>query len=279
VRGGAIANSADTGSVRGRRLVVVGASAGIGRAFATRAVRAGAEVVLAGRRGERLDEVVAQAAGGHPVVADIADADACASLIASAVDVLGAIDALVVCSGASGFGLLRDVVQDDWRSVFDINVIGPSLVTAAALPHLVSGAFVGYLSSESVGRPRHGLVPYSASKAALEETIRGWRVEHPEVRFCCLCIGSTLGTEFGRDFDPELAVSLFRSWIAHGHMAATMMQVEDVGEAVLDVVSSALAHPGIDLQAVTLRPPGGLIEGGVESMMGNLAENRSPRQS
>ena len=258
---------------------MVGASAGIGRALATRAVQAGADVVLVGRRQERLDDVVAQAAGGHPVVADIADADACRSLIATAVDTLGAIDARVVCSGASGFGMVRNATQEDWRSVFDINVIGPALVTAAALPHLAPGAFVGYLSSESVGRPRHGLVPYSASKAALEETIRGWRVEHPEVRFCCVCVGATLGTEFGRDLDPALAASLFRSWIAHGHMAQTMMDVEDVGEALLEVVSSALAHPGIDLQAVTLRPPGGLIDGGVESMLETLAENQPAEQA
>ncbi len=235
-------------------------------------------MVLVGRRRERLDEVVAQAAGGRPVVADIADADACASLIASAVDAFGAIDALVACSGASGLRLLRDAAQDDWRNVFDINVIGPSLVTAAALPHLAPGAFVGYLSSESVGRPRHGLVPYSASKAALEETIRGWRVEHPEIRFCCLCVGSTLGTEFGRDFDSGLMASLFRSWIAHGHMTAAMMDVEDVGQALLEVVSSALAHPGIDLQAVTLRPPGALMEGGVDSALETPAETHSAQR-
>jgi NAD(P)-dependent dehydrogenase (short-subunit alcohol dehydrogenase family) len=261
-------------TLAGRRLLVIGASAGIGRAVGQAAVRAGADAVLVGRRRERLDEVIADAGGGHALVADIADADDCTALVASAVDALGEIDALLVCSGTSGLSLLRDTAQPEWRQVFDVNVIGPSLVTTAALPHLASGAFVGYLSSEAVGRPRHGLVHYSASKAALEETIRGWRTEQPEVRFCCICVGATVGTEFARDFETDVAASLFPSWVAQAQMAAGMMEVDDVGRAVVELVDTALAHPDIDLQDVTLRPPGPLMES-ADVIMETFEENKA----
>jgi NAD(P)-dependent dehydrogenase (short-subunit alcohol dehydrogenase family) len=245
---------------QGRRLVVVGASAGIGRSVGEQAVRAGADVVLVGRRRERLDEIVADIGGGHPVAADLRSADDCAALAEAAVAALGTVDALVVCSGASGLWLLRDTSQADWHSVFDVNVIGPSLVTAGLLPHMAPGGVLAYLSSEAVGRPRHGLVAYSASKAALEETVRGWRAEHPELRFCSVCVGATVGTEFARDFDLELAAELFPAWVAHGHMAASMMPVEQVGSAILTVIGTALAHPEVDVQDVILRPPGPLMD-------------------
>ena len=262
-------------NLAGQRLLIVGASAGIGRAVAEQALAAGAEAVLVGRRAERLDEVVAAAGSGHPVVADLGEPADCTRIAAEAAAALGTIDAIIVCSGTGGLARLEDTDQDAWRSVFDINVIGPSLVVAAALPHLAPDAFVGFLSSESVGRPRTGLVSYSASKAALEECVRGWREEQPELRFCSICVGATEGTEFARDFDLELAGELFPSWISHGHMAGMLMQPADVASAIVDIAANALAHPGIDLQELSIRPPGPVMTGAVESLVESLEENKA----
>jgi NAD(P)-dependent dehydrogenase (short-subunit alcohol dehydrogenase family) len=269
-------SSSDLG---GQRILIVGASAGIGRAVAEQALAAGAVAVLVGRRADRLDEVVAAAGGGHPVVADLSEPEDCARIAAEAAATLGTIDAVIVCSGTGGLARLEDTSQDAWRSVFDVNVIGPSLVVAAALPHLAPNAFLGFLSSESVGRPRTGLGSYSASKAALEECVRGWREEHPELRFCTVCVGATDGTEFARDFDLALAGELFPSWISHGHMALAMMQPADVASAIVSVVANALAHPGIDLQDVSVRPPGPLMTGAIDPLVDSLAENTTPRET
>ena len=266
-------------SLGGQRLLIVGASAGIGRAVAEQALAAGAEAVLVGRRADRLDDVVAAAGSGHPVVADLSEPEDCARIAAEAATALGTIDAVIVCSGVGGLARLEDTSQDAWRSVFDVNVIGPSLVVAAALPHLAPNAFVGFLSSESVGRPRTGLVSYSASKAALEECVRGWREEHPELRFCTVCVGATEGTEFARDFDLALASELFPAWISHGHMASTLMQPADVASAIVDVVANALAHPGIDLQDLSVRPPGPLMTGAIDSLVDSLEENKASWES
>ena len=74
----------------GRKVVVIGASSGVGRGVATRAVRAGADVVVAARRAERLAEV----AGGHPVVVDLRDDATCRHLATEVSAVLGRIDLL-----------------------------------------------------------------------------------------------------------------------------------------------------------------------------------------
>jgi NAD(P)-dependent dehydrogenase (short-subunit alcohol dehydrogenase family) len=261
-----------------RGLLVIGASAGIGRALAIRAVQDGADVVLVGRRADRLDEAVVAAGGGHPIVADITSVDDCKRLVAEAAEHLGTIDAIVIASGVGGLARLRDTTPDEWRTVFEVNVIGPSMVVAAALPHLPPGAFVGFVSSESVGRPRTGLVPYSSSKAALEESVRGWREEHPEIRFCTMRVGATQDTEFSRDFDFSLAGDLFPSWINHGHMAAMMMEPAEVGGALAAAVAGALAHPGVDVQDVTIRPPGPLMTPATDTLMESLEAHQAAHE-
>jgi NAD(P)-dependent dehydrogenase (short-subunit alcohol dehydrogenase family) len=255
------------GVLDGRRIVIVGASAGIGREVAMVAGKAGAEIAVVGRRLARLQEISDAVGRGHPIGADITDEAQCRRVVDEAAAALGTFDALIFCAGASALGLLTDTPQAEWRRIFDTNVTAPALIAAAAVPHMAERGVVAFLSSESVGRPRHGLVAYSASKAALEETIRGFAAEHPELRFSCICVGATLDTEFARDFDLDIAAELFPVWIAHGLMRSDFMPLAEVGQAVVDAVTSALLHPGIGIEHVSIRPPGGLMVGPVESLL------------
>src|SRR4051812_577005 len=84
-------------TLEGQRVLVVGASAGIGRELARQAIQDGAQVVLAARRLDRLTELAQEAGGGTPVVADITDPQSCASLAEKISSELGTVD-LVVCS-------------------------------------------------------------------------------------------------------------------------------------------------------------------------------------
>lgn len=92
----------------GRTVLVTGASSGIGRACARALGAEGANVVLAGRRRERLDEVaneLAAAAGETLVVTgDTRDADACAAWVSAALARFGALDGLVNAAGVLGNG-------------------------------------------------------------------------------------------------------------------------------------------------------------------------------
>ena len=89
--------------------------------------------------------------------------------------------------------------------------------------------------------------------------IRGFRVEHPELRFAKVTVGATIGTEFGVEFDPDLAGRLFPVWIEHGEMRMNFMEPVDVAEVVVDHLASALGHPTVDVQEIVIRPPGPLL--------------------
>jgi len=243
----------------GRRALVVGASAGIGREIALRFASLGAEVAFHGRRADRLDACVAEAGSGVAIVADVADASACEAMVDEAAASLGGLDLVVYAASASRLGLLRDLSADDWARLFAVNVIGPALVVKRALPHLAPNSVMAFLSSESVGMPFPGLLPYGSSKAALEEFVRGARVEHPEHRFTCIRVGKTEPTDFARDFDGELAMALFPQWLALGRLAAQSMDTREVGTVIAESLALASTNATLDLHDVVLRPPGPLM--------------------
>ena len=209
----------------GRKVVVVGASSGVGRAFTLAAVGAGAEVVAAARRADRLAAVIAEAGGGLGVVADVSDPQGCARIVAEAEAELGAIDLVFYAAGASPLQHLVATSTDEWRALLETNVIGVQRVIAGSLPHLADGAIVAVLSSEAAaGRTRPGLGAYGTSKAALAESLRAWRLEHPEVRFSCIALGATQPTEFGDGFprparphDGDLVPPRPHAARLHGH--------------------------------------------------------------
>ncbi len=250
-----------------RRILVVGASSGIGRAVALSATAAGAQVVFGARRADRLKEAVEEAGGGTAIVADVRRPDDCERLVGEAVETLGGLDVLMYCAGITSIARLVDADSEHWRRIFETNVFGAQWVTRAALPHLLreasepvggvtGGGLAAYLSSNSVARPRPGLVAYSASKAALDEAILGWRTEHPELRFLRIIVGPTIGTDAARDYDLNLVGDLFRQWTAQAFMTEKMMQADDLGQLIAEVLSTVLAHPEIAMQDLRLEPPG-----------------------
>jgi NAD(P)-dependent dehydrogenase (short-subunit alcohol dehydrogenase family) len=254
--------------LEGRRIIVVGASSGIGRETARAVAALGAEVAVVGRRRALLDQLVAERGRGTAIEADLRDPEQCAALADDAAAALGGIDALLFAASASSLALISEAGADTWRTVLETNVMAPALVTSSLLPHLTPGAFLGYLSSEIVGQPYHGLAHYACSKAALEELVRALRVEHPGHRFCCIRVGATDGTEFARDFSAELMVQLVPEWIARAKLPAALMVASELGAAIAQTIVIALGTPGVDLQDITLRPPGGPHVGDLADLVG-----------
>lgn len=242
-------------TIDGARVLVVGASAGIGAAFAVRAVAGGAGVVVTARRADRLADTVAEAGGGHVVVADLRSEEDCRRMVADAVDILGGLDLVMYSAGVAPLRSVADADDADLAAVFETNVFGVQHVLRAAVPAMAPGGVVAVLSSESVMRPWAGLGVYASSKAALETLLRSWRFEHPEVRFSCVTVGATQPTEFGNDFASEALGSAYASWARHGLLPETFMDTGDLAQFLVDALSSALAHPGIGLEQLTLRSP------------------------
>jgi NAD(P)-dependent dehydrogenase (short-subunit alcohol dehydrogenase family) len=175
---------------------------------------------------------------------------------------LGGIDALVYAPGIGPLARLVDTDAETWRRVFDTNVIGAALVTAAALPHLTesSGTAV-YLSSvsASVTPPWPGLGAYAVSKAALDKLVEAWRGEHPTVGFTRVVVGECMGGEgdsapgFADGWDQELAAEVFPLWLARNYMSGSFVDIEDL----ITIVDSLLRQGGaVAIPSVTVAPRG-----------------------
>jgi NAD(P)-dependent dehydrogenase (short-subunit alcohol dehydrogenase family) len=247
--------------LKGKRILVVGGSAGIGRGIALAAGRAGASLAVVGRRADRLQEVVKTLGSGSAIAADIRDADACSRLVGDAVAALGGLDALVFAAGVSILAPLDEIEPRVWHDILATNSIAPALITQAALPALVPGGVVIFLSSITVGGGHHGLAAYAASKAALDRTVRAWRMERPDKRFVCLAVGDTLGTEFHRDFDPQQIASLAPRWVSAGVIYEQRMEADDLGLGIAELLALLFAHPQFTIPELTLVPPGPMLSG------------------
>ncbi len=242
------------------RTVVVGASSGLGRCIGIGLARRGAETALLARRQQRLEGAAKEAGPGTlAITCDVTDADSCGSALNEAAEGLGGIDALVYAPGVGPLVRLADMDADTWRHVFDTNVIGAALVTAAALPHLTnsSGTAV-YLSSvsASVTPPWPGLGAYAVSKAALDKLVEAWRAEHPTVGFSRVIVGECLGGEgdsvpgFADGWDQDLAAEVMPLWFARNYMSGSFVGIEDL----IGVVDTVLHQGAVAISSVTVAP-------------------------
>jgi NAD(P)-dependent dehydrogenase (short-subunit alcohol dehydrogenase family) len=241
--------------LRGRNVLVVGASSGIGRALACRSVEAGARTVLAARRREVLEEVVIEAGDGVVAVADIGRPEDAARLVADAVSAVGALDLVILAAGVGTLVPMSDADPETWTSIFATNVIGLTQVIRSAVASLTPSGIVAALSSETVGRARMGMGVYGASKAALDQTFLSWQVEHPDTRFCRVTLGATQPTGFGAEFDGDTLGSALENWVRHGELQRRFMPSDEVAGVVLGVLATALANPEVNIEHLRLRSP------------------------
>ena len=224
-------------------------------AIARHAIRAGARVCVAARRTAELDALCNGSPRSHAITADVTLPEDCARIVAEAVTAMGGMDLVVYAAGTGTLARLVDADPDAWHRDYAVNAVGPTLVCGAALAELAPDGLVSFLSSEAVTETRWGLSSYAASKAALDATIRSWRVEHPERRFQRIVMGATIGTDFGTGFDMELITAGLDRWAAAG-VSMSMMGADDVGQQLTEVYAVLLAHPQIDVPDLCLDPRG-----------------------
>ena len=226
------------GLLEGRRVLVVGASRGLGHAFVERLVDEG-EVLVAAARSEPTGGV-----GIHTITCDVRDPDSCEQVVAASVAHLGGLDALIYAPGVTVVTELKNASIEHWHTVLDTNLIGAGLVTAAAIEYLeATEGIVVFLSSVSahVTPPWIGMGLYAMSKVALEKTAEVWKLEHPRVRFTTMVIGSTGGTAFFASAEkpqPEDLDRFMKDWQARGYLAQEQLTPQDQAQALVDILAS-----------------------------------------
>ncbi|MDD7587361.1 MAG: SDR family NAD(P)-dependent oxidoreductase [Corynebacterium glucuronolyticum] len=217
--------------------VVTGGSSGIGAATACALAKDGWHVIVAARRADKLKEV-ADEIGGEAITLDVTDED---SVVAFA-DALDSVDLLVNnAGGAKGLDSVADADIDDWKWMYETNVLGTVRVTKALLPKLASGAQIVNVGSIAGITPYVGGAGYNAAKfgvAALTRVLRLETLDRP-LRVCEINPGR-VKTDFSLirfKGDKERADAVYAG---HQNLVA-----EDIAEAIR-WVASLPEHVNID---------------------------------
>uniref|UniRef100_UPI0035CBD0E7 glucose 1-dehydrogenase n=1 Tax=uncultured Sphingomonas sp. TaxID=158754 RepID=UPI0035CBD0E7 len=157
----------------GKVAVVTGASKGIGAAIAKAFAAEGAAVVVnyaSSKDGAEAVVTAITAAGGKAVAvqADVSKAEQATALIEAAVAKFGRLDVLVNNSGVYEFAPIEAVTEEQYRRMFDVNVLGVLLTTQAASKHLGEGASVINISSAVTSLLPPQSAVYTGSKGAVD---------------------------------------------------------------------------------------------------------------
>lgn len=221
--------------------LVTGASHGIGEAIARRLAELGAEVVLAARSRERLEEVARGLNGrGRIHCLDLRQPQAVEEMVHAAARPHGRLDILVNNAGVGAFGLpLHETAPETWDAVMETNLRAVYLAVRAAAPYMIqrqTGHIVN-ISSLAAHNPVPGGAAYAASKWALNglsysiaEELRGYGI-----RVSVICPGSV-----DTDLVPE-----------RGKDRRKMLQPDDVAHVVAMLVTQA---PQSFASEVLIRP-------------------------
>jgi len=165
------------GKLQGKVAVITGGSTGIGLATAKLFVREGAYVFIMGRRQKELDEAVkaigSNISGVQGDVAKLADLDR----LYETVKGKGRIDIVFANAGLVEIAPLKEVTEENFDKIFNINVKGTLFTVQKALPLLNDGGSIILMGSVASAKGTPGWSVYGASKAAIRNFVRGWTVE------------------------------------------------------------------------------------------------------
>jgi NADP-dependent 3-hydroxy acid dehydrogenase YdfG len=232
-----------------RRVLVTGASSGIGAATVRRLSADGWDVVAAARRADRLYALAAET-GAHAYELDITDAAAVARLAEHLAETGGLHAVVNNAGGAYGLDPVEQADVEQWRAMYEVNVLGTLQVTKALLPLLreAGGGDVVVVTSTAAYGAYEGGAGYTGAKHAermLATTLR-WELAGEPVRVIQIAPGAVATEEFSLvrfGGDADRAAKVYE-----GYQPL-------VADDVADGISWALSRPAyVNVDLLVLRP-------------------------
>lgn len=230
------------------RILVTGASSGIGEATVRKLRQEGHDVIATARRQERLDKL-AQQTGCQVIAADLTKDEELSKLVRGVLNG-GPLDALVNnAGGARGSDAVADGKPEDWRTMYEINVMSTLRLTQALLPGLRKhGGDVVFVTSTAAHETYMGGAGYTAAKhaeAMIPETMRLELVGEP-VRIIEVCPGMVKTEEFSlnRLGSTDKAMDVYAG-----------VDEPLLAEDIADVIAWTLSRPKhVNIDRVIVRP-------------------------
>ena len=239
-------------NIKGKVIVITGASSGLGEAAARLLSAEGATLVLGARRKDRLNALARELRGGGgnclTVVTDVTSAEQVAVLIDSAVEKFDRIDVLINNAGIMPLSPLARRKIADWDRMVDTNIKGVLYGIAAALPHMQrqKAGHIINVSSVAGHKVRSGSAVYSATKHAVRVISEGLRQEMKpyNIRTTIISPGAVA---------TELADSITEPDIAQA--AREMQKIAIAPDAFARAVAFAIGQPpDVDINEILFRP-------------------------
>ncbi|MFF2557830.1 SDR family NAD(P)-dependent oxidoreductase [Nocardia sp. NPDC058058] len=228
-----------------RTAVVTGASSGIGEATARELAKQGYHVYVGARRVDRLEKLAAEI-GGTALPLDVTDEES----VRAFTEAIGEVNVLVNnAGGAKGLASVADADLDDWRWMWETNVLGTLRLTKALLPKLIASGDGLIVTITSVAAMTHydngsGYTSAKHAQAVLHRTLRGELLGQP-VRLTEIAPGA-VETEFSLvrfNGDADRAAKVYEG--------IDPLVAQDIAE-IIGFVASRPAH--VNLDTIVVKP-------------------------
>lgn len=222
----------------GRRVLVVGASSGIGRATAEKIIQEGGRVAIIGRSQEKTNTCAAQI-GAEGIAVDMRYEDQAAKAVSDAATRLGGLDGLVNCIGRGDFDALDDITLESWNEAFLANLTTHFLSCRAALPYLRAAEQASIVNVSAVAGITPGMTgaAYSAAKAGVIQFTKNLAAQlAPGIRANVVSPGAVrtqrmLDNYISKRTDKELEIFLGR------YALKRMAEPEEIAGAIVFLLS------------------------------------------
>ena len=220
--------------LKGKIVVITGASRGIGKSFAERFAREGSDLVLCARTKKDLEETQKRCEKYGvrcvSVIADVTKSSDVKKVIQTALKMFGKIDILVNNAGYAIYKPLIETSEEELDKTLSVNVRGPFLFSKEVLPIMEKQkeGLIITVSSSSGKRGMEGLTAYCASKFAIEGFTQSLAQEVKHVKVCTVCPGP-VNTSMYRDNSP-------------GEDYNALDQPEDIAERVVKIIQKGIEN-------------------------------------